>query len=351
MEKINTEVQDYYGKVLSNSEDLMTNACCTPGAPPENIRKALKNVHEEVKSKYYGCGLTIPHHLEGMRILDLGSGSGRDCYIAAQLVGEKGQVVGVDMTDEQLQVANKHLEWHRDKFGFKNSNVTFVKGNLENLDQLGLEPNSFDLIISNCVINLVTDKEKVLNDAFNLLKEGGEMYFSDVYSDRRIPQNLKEDKILWGECLSGALYWNDFLGFARAAGFTDPRSVENHSISIENTELEKKVADISFYSVTYRMFKIKGLENDCEDYGQAVSYKGGIEESPHAFDLDDHHHFPKGKIIPVCGNTFKMLKDTRFNDVFDFYGDFSKHYGIFEGCGTEMPFGDSNPSDSAASCC
>lgn len=250
-----------------------------------------------------------------MRILDLGSGSGRDCYIAAQLVGEKGQVVGVDMTDEQLQVAKEHLEWHRDKFGFENSNVTFVKGNLETLDQLGLEPNSFDLIILNCVINLVTDKEKVLNDAFNLLKEGGEMYFAEVYSDRRIPQNLKEDKTLWGECLSGALYWNDFLRFAKDAGFRDPRVCDQRPVSIENESLEQKVGSISFYSVTYRMFKLQELESDCEDYGQAVCYNGGLAESADAFDLDNHHHFPKGKIIPVCGNTFLMLNRSRFNSL------------------------------------
>ena len=122
-------------------------------------------------------------------------------------------------------------------------NIEFVKGNIEELDRLGLEKGSFDLIISNCVVNLAKDKQKVLDDAFDLLKPGGEMYFSDVYSDRRVSQELQNDPVLWGECLSGALYWNDFLNFAKKAGFTDPRAVENKPITIENKKLEEKVGD------------------------------------------------------------------------------------------------------------
>jgi ubiquinone/menaquinone biosynthesis C-methylase UbiE len=350
MTKTHNEVQDYYGKELSNSADLKTNACCTLVAPPKYIMEALRNVHDEVQAKYYGCGLTIPNKLEGMRILDLGSGSGRDCYIAAQLVGENGEVVGVDMTDEQLEVANKHLDFHQDKFGHKKSNVSFLKGNIEQLDELELEPNSFDIIISNCVINLAQDKLKVLEDAFKLLKPGGEMYFSDVYSDRRVPKHLREDRVLWGECLSGALYWNDFLNLAKKAGFTDPRSVEDKPITIENQELEEKVGDIKFYSVTYRLFKLPELESDCEDYGQAVKYKGSIKNSNKGFMLDGHHYFPAGKILPVCGNTYMMLHDTRFRNDFEFYGDFDVHYGIFEGCGMNSPFSQ-NENTTDESCC
>jgi arsenite methyltransferase len=332
------QVQEYYGIELAQSSDLKTNACCTLEAPPKYIQEALNLVHEEVQAKYYGCGLTIPNQLQGLKILDLGSGSGRDCYIASKLVGEKGAVVGVDMTDEQLVVANKFIDYHTQAFGYKTTNVKFLKGNIEALDELDLEPGSFDLIISNCVINLATDKLKVLRDAHKLLKPGGEMYFSDVYSDRRIPAHLQEDQILWGECLSGALYWNDFLKTARKAGFTDPRSVENKPITVENPALEAMIGDIKFFSVTYRLFKIEGLEEDCEDYGQAVKYLGSIENNPNHFDLDDHHHFPKGKIMTVCGNTYNMLKETRFEDHFEFYGNFDTHYGIFEGCGGAMPF-------------
>jgi len=338
METLHQEVQDYYGKELASSADLKTNACCTLTAPPEYILEALREVHDEVQAKYYGCGLTIPFDIEGLRILDLGSGSGRDCYIASKLVGPNGYVVGVDMTDEQLDVANRHIDYHTEKFGYTVPNIEFVKGNIEELDRLGLEKGSFDLIISNCVVNLAKDKQKVLDDAFDLLKSGGEMYFSDVYSDRRVSQELQNDPVLWGECLSGALYWNDFLNFAKKAGFTDPRAVENKPITIENKKLEEKVGDLKFFSVTYRLFKIEGLESDCEDYGQALVYNGGIKGQEHGFELDDHHYFPKGKVMAVCGNSYKMVHDTRFRSYFTFHGTWDTHYGIFEGCGGAMPF-------------
>lgn len=350
MESIHDEVKNYYGVALNESSDLKTNACCTLTAPPKHIQEVLKLVHDEVQAKYYGCGLTIPTEVKGLRILDLGSGSGRDCFIASKLVGEKGSVVGVDMTEAQLTVAQKYIPYHTEKFGYSTPNVEFVNGNIERLDELGFPDESFDLIISNCVLNLAADKQKVLTDAYRLLKPGGEMYFSDVYSDRRVPVALQADPVLWGECLSGALYWNDFLNFAKKAGFTDPRAVENKSVTVENPELEEKLGLITFYSVTYRLFKIEGLENDCEDYGQAVAYNGSIEGEEHAFDLDDHHHFPKGKMITVCGNTYKMLNETRFKDHFDFYGTWDTHYGIFEGCGGAMPFSTDDNSD-AVSCC
>jgi ubiquinone/menaquinone biosynthesis C-methylase UbiE len=343
------EVQDYYGKELEKSEDLKTNACCTIDPPPKYISQIIGQIHDEVVAKYYGCGLTIPSKLKGMKILDLGSGSGRDCFIASKLVGQKGQVVGVDMTEEQLNVARKHIDYHTETFGFAYSNVKFLKGNIESLDLLDLEPNSFDIIISNCVLNLATDKSKVLKDAINLLKPGGEMYFSDVYCDRRIPTELQDDKVLWGECLSGAMYWNDFQKAARNVGFTDPRTIESKPISVENQDLQEKLGELKFFSVTYRLFKIKNLEEDCEDYGQAVCYKGSIKGNPSSFDLDDHHNFQKGKIASVCGNTYLMLKETRFCDDFEFYGNFDTHYGIFEGCGGAMPFNINDASDE--SCC
>lgn len=352
MKTIHEEVQTYYGTTLQSSKDLQTNACCTLTRPPAHILKALDLIADEVKDKYYGCGLTIPTAIEGLRILDLGSGSGRDCFIASYLVGETGSVVGVDMTDEQLDVANRHIEYHRQAFGYAAANVTFLKGNIEKLDALDLEMGSFDLIISNCVINLASDKQKVLNDAYRLLKPGGELYFSDVYSDRRVPVTLQKNAMLWGECLSGALYWNDFLNLAKKAGFADPRACEDKPITIENKAVQDLVGDLQFYSVTYRLMKIEGLESDCEDYGQAVCYKGGIAEAPHGFTLDDHHYFPLGKIIPVCGNSYKMLFDTRFQSYFEFYGNWDTHYGIFEGCGVNSPFSASNEGpEEATSCC
>ena len=100
-------VKDYYGKVLKSSEDLKTSACCDGGSVPAELEPLLANVHEEVRSKYYGCGIVVPAALQGARVLDLGSGSGRDVYLMAQLVGPEGEVVGVDMTDEQLATAER----------------------------------------------------------------------------------------------------------------------------------------------------------------------------------------------------------------------------------------------------
>lgn len=330
-------VRDYYGKVLATSDDLKTSACCSPGTMPPGLAAALANVHEDVRAKYYGCGFVAPEHLEGARILDLGCGAGQDVYVLAQMVGSKGRVVGVDMTAEQLAVARKHQDWHTKKFGQCCSNVQFVEGYIEELDKLGLEPASFDVIVSNCVINLSPDKAAVLAGARSLLKPGGEMYFSDVYADRRLPETLRHDPVLLGECLGGALYWGDFLDLSEKAGFGDARLVTARSLSVDDPEQAAKLGAARFYSATYRLFNIAGLEPRCEDYGQAVIYKGGIPGHEAVFELDTHHRIEKGKVFPVCGNTYRMLMQTRFAGFFDAIGDFSSHYGIFTGCGTQMP--------------
>lgn len=357
--KVFDEVKEYYGQILAGSKDLKTNACTSCGAPPAHVRAALRNVHPEVIAKFYGCGFVCPHLLRGLRVLDLGCGAGRDVYVLAQLVGEEGEVVGVDMTEEQLDAGRIHLEWHREKFGYQKGNVRFLQGYIERLEELDLEPESFDLIVSNCVVNLSPNKEAVFRGAYRLLKPGGELYFSDVYSNKRIPKSLREDPVLWGECLSGALYWNDFLHIARSCGFTDPRLIEDSRITIQNAQIEKKVSHIHFYSATYRLWKLADLENDCEDYGQAVVYKGTIsdpsseEDTLTIFPLDNHHHFQAGQIATVCGNTYLMLHSTRYSKHFDFYGDFSKHFGIFQGCGKNVPFESAagGACGSSGSCC
>ncbi|WP_417259186.1 methyltransferase domain-containing protein [Celeribacter sp.] len=343
------DVQDYYGKVLQGSADLQTNACCTPDEMPDHVKAVLSRVHDEVLMRYYGCGLIAPLVLEGARVLDLGCGAGRDVYALSQMVGEQGAVVGVDMTEEQLEVARRHQAWHAEAFGYASSNVTFHHGYIEELNKLPLEANSFDVIVSNCVLNLAMDKRAVLKEVYRLLKPGGEMYFSDVYADRRVPDTLRADPVLYGECLSGALYWNDFEHMARAAGFGDPRLVTHRPLTIENAELEAKVAPISFSSATYRLFKLD-LEPECEDYGQAVIYKGTVPHAPHHFVLDGHHAMETGKVFPVCGNTWKMLAETRFAEHFEFIGNFDTHYGIYAGCGGVSPFSDSQESGADCGC-
>ena len=321
------EVSRYYGETLQHSGDLKTNACCTIQSYPGHIRVPLGMIHEEVTAKYYGCGLTLPLELEGRRILDLGSGSGRDCYIAAYLAGPDGYVVGIDMTDEQLEVATRHIDYHTERFGFDRPNVEFRKGLLEKLNEAGLEDSSFDIVISNCVINLCPDKDAALREIYRVLKPGGEFFFSDVYSDRRIPAHLREDPVLYGECLSGALYEHDFIRLARRHGFHDPREVSRDPITIQNSYVRELVGNIGFDSITYRLFKLPELEDAREDYGQAVCYKGTLRHSPDVFELDTDNHFETGRSRPVCGNTFKMLAQSRFAQHFDYFGDGAIHFG------------------------
>lgn len=348
--KIQDDVRQYYGETLTGSVDLKTNACCTDAGLPNYVKPILSQVHDEVLMRYYGCGLVLPELLEGLTVLDLGCGAGRDVYVLSKLVGEQGSVIGVDMTEEQLAVARQHQDHHRQVFGHAESNVLFLHGYIERLHELDLADNSVDIIVSNCVINLAVDKAAVLSEAFRVLKPGGELYFSDVYADRRIPKALTLDPVLYGECLSGALYWNDFHNLAKVHGFDDPRLVVDRPITIGNAELAARTGNIKFFSATYRLFKLGGLEPACEDYGQSVVYRGTIPHHPHAFILDKHHFIETGKHFPVCGNTWRMLHDSRFAKHFDFYGNFDKHFGIFAGCGSSIPY-DSSNADATGGCC
>ena len=163
---------------------------------------------------------------------------------------------------------------------------------------------------------------------------------------------LQRDPILYGECLGGALYWNDFEHLARQVGFADPRLVESRRLTVDNPALEARLGSARFYSATYRLFNIDGLERACEDYGQAVIYNGGLADSPDVFILDSHHVIEADRVFPVCGNTWPILAESRFANCFEFIGDFDTHYGIFAGGRTSLPFDESsNAADSPSACC
>jgi SAM-dependent methyltransferase len=342
-------VQEYYGRVLQTKADLQTSACCTAEAMPAYLRPYLCNIHEAVSEKFYGCGSPIPPAVEGCTVLDLGCGSGRDAYLMSQLVGPAGQVIGVDMTDEQLAVANTHVEWHTQKFGYAKPNVTFRKGYIEDLGAAGVADNSVDVVISNCVINLSPDKDAVFKEIFRVLKPGGELYFSDVFAGRRVPDHLKHDPILVGECLGGALYIEDFRRALRAIGCLDYRVVNTQRLDLNNPALAAKAGMIDFYSMTIRAFK-HGFEDLCEDYGQVATYLGTIPASPHSFVLDDHHEFFTGRPMLVCGNTAMMVGETRFAPHFKIDGDRSTHYGPFD-CAPALVLAGADDAAQTSACC
>ncbi len=326
------KISEYYGKILKTKKDLKTSACCTLAKLPAYVQEPLKLIAEEIQTKYYGCGTPFPFVLQGMKILDLGCGTGRDCFVLSYLAGEEGEIVGIDLTDEQLEIANKYLPLQMEKFSYKKTNVRFLKGYIEDLQTLGLPEEYFDVVVSNCVVNLSPDKEMVLKEVYRVLKPGGEFFFSDVYVDRRLPNWAKKDPVLLVECLGGALYWKDFERLVRKIGFHDPRVFCAAKIDLFDKETIDKIGFAQFSSVTYRLFKLPQLEDACEDYGQIAKYKGTIPESPHQFVLDNHHLFVKDKPLAVCSNTALMLTDTRLNVHFDVIGDTATHYGLFAGC-------------------
>ncbi|MCF6174779.1 MAG: methyltransferase domain-containing protein [Victivallaceae bacterium] len=329
------DVKEYYGKTLQHSDDLLTNACCCDAAAvPLHIREILKDIADEVLAKYYGCGSPIPEAVEGCTTLDLGCGTGRDVYTFSKLVGEHGRAVGVDMTDEQLAVANKYVEEQADKFGYAASNVTFIKGDIEDLQSAGIESDSIDIITSNCVINLATDKKKVFKEIFRVLKPGGELYFSDVFSDRRVSPAISNDPIMYGECLGGTLYIEDFRRLLHDIGIPTYCVVSVKPITIQNAEIEAKAGNVSFSSITIRAFKLSELEDRCEDYGQIATYDGGIPFSPHQFDLDSGHSFIKNKPMLVCRNTANILSCSRFGKYFTVTEPI-EHFGLFPSCEQE----------------
>lgn len=250
------------------------------------------------------------------------------------------------MTEEQLEKATKQISFHTTQFNYEKPNVEFHKGFIEDLSMISSE--SVDVVISNCVINLSPEKGKVFKEVHRVLKQGGEFYFSDVYSDRRISKELQKDSVLWGECLTGALYFEDFRRKMKEVGFEDIRVVSSAPVTVQNKEIEKKVGAIRFFSKTVRAFKLP-LEDRCEDYGQKATYKGTEKDFPHAFFLDDHHTFVTGYPVAVCGNTADMLSQTRYQKHFTVTAR-GNHLGLFD-CGTGGGSGGGGGGTSGGSGC
>jgi SAM-dependent methyltransferase len=322
-------VRTYYGETLQSTEDLRTTACCSIDAMPAYLRTILSQLHPEVRDRFYGCGSPLPPALDGMTVLDLGCGSGRDAYLLSNLVGEHGRVIGVDMTAQQLEVAERFRDWHAQAFGHAQSNVEFHLGDLADLGALGIADASVDVVVSNCVLNLVPDKRRAFAEIFRVLKPGGELYFSDVYSDRRLPRELMADPVLLGECLAGALYVEDFRRLLGKFGVADARVCARSPIILTDEAIEQKIGFARIESITWRAFRLP-LEDRCEDYGQVATYLGTLPAHPHHFLLDDHHRFESGRPLRVCGNSADMLADSRYAAHFRIDGDKQRHFGLFD---------------------
>lgn len=321
MSDIRDNVSEFYGETVQQTEDLDFGACCVADYDPELSARLT----DEVLEKRYGCGSPLPELLEGRTVVDLGSGAGVDCFIASQLVGADGRVVGIDMTDEQLEIARRNIDPHMERFGYEEPNVEFRHGLIEDVP---VDDDVADVVISNCVINLSDDKESVFDEIRRILKPGGEFYISDIVADRRVPSHIREDEKLWGECLAGAAYREDLRRIMERAGFPDVRTVQS-------TGPTDVVEGVRFYSDVLRGFAVD-LEDRCEDYGQVAVYRGTIPDNEKTYELDENHRFVAGDAMRVCQNTARMLTDTRL----------AEHFRVSEPLEHLGPFDCAQPEDS-----
>jgi arsenite methyltransferase len=310
--------------------------CC----PVEYDLKYLKIIPPEVIEKDYGCGNPASYLHPGETVLDLGSGAGKICFIAAQVVGGGGKVIGVDLNDEMLEVARRNAPIVAERLGY--SNVEFRKGriqdlalDLEKMDaELKLNPitnaasflaahemaeelrlrhplvssDSVDVVVSNCVLNLVEpgSKQRLFEEIFRVLKEGGRAVISDIVSGQPVPPHMQSDPELWSGCISGAFTEEGFLNAFSEAGF--------YGIQIVSREEKpwRTVEKIEFRPVTIQAFK--GKQGPGCERNQAVVYLGPFRE---VLD-DDNHRFERGKRYAVCDKTYHLLKKEPYGNAFAF---------------------------------
>ena len=236
------DVQNFYSKAAVTAQESL---CC----PTKYDGSELSHIPKEVLEISYGCGSPVGRAglQEGQTMVDLGSGGGIDCFIAAKHVGETGHVYGIDMTDEMLNVARKNASQVVKNLGY--NNIEFKQGFLESIP---IADMSVDLVTSNCVINLSTKKSDVFKEIYRILKPGGHFLIADIISEVEVPENMRNNKELWGGCISGALTLQEFLNYARDNQFKGLR--------IQKDYLWKEVEGIKFYSYTIKGCKFSSDE-------------------------------------------------------------------------------------------
>lgn len=220
MKDIRLRVKKSYSNIAKNNA-----SCCTSDCNYENDSNIL--IKESDLGLSCGNPVAFSSIKEGMIVVDLGSGAGRDVFIAAQLVGRSGKVIGIDMTDEMIRLARKNAKKFREKTGL--NNVEFKKGFIEDIP---IKDNFADLVISNCVINLSPDKGKVFSEVYRILKPGGEMLVSDVVLNRKLPEKIKNNEAFYNACLSGALLKNDYIFAIKSGGFKKIKILSSNKYSL-----------------------------------------------------------------------------------------------------------------------
>lgn len=301
-----TAVKDRYANAAAASEAAL---CCPVNYDPQ----FLKVIPAEVIEKDYGCGDPSRYLMPGETVLDLGSGTGKICFIAAQVVGPAGRVIGVDMTDSMLEVARRNAPIVAERIGF--ANVEFRKGRIQDLvrdleapDRVLVTDGSVDVVVSNCVLNLVETaaKAEMFSQLFRVLKDGGRAVISDIVSDESVPTALQEDPELWSGCISGAFTEQGFLQAFLDAGF--------HGVEILKYDLQpwRMVGGIEFRSVTVQAMK-RGAGASLER-NQAVIYKG-----PFAEVVDDFgNRMRRGLRYAVSDRLFASYQRSPYADDFVF---------------------------------
>lgn len=332
--QISTEEESVYSRYADAANQKEQALCC----PVEYNTEYLSIIPEEILERDYGCGDPTPYLSAGDTVVDLGSGGGKTCYIASQIVGAEGKVIGVDCNAEMLALARKYQQQVSDQLGY--SNVEFRCGLIQDLkldlDQLNqelssnpidshsrwlelrnleerlrrespmIEDESVDCVISNCVLNLVreNDRSQLLEDVFRVLKRGGKAVISDIVCDEDVPQHLREDPKLWSGCLSGAFREDEFLKAFEAAGF--------HGIEILKREETpwQTIEGIEFRSITVSAYK--GKQGPCLERNQAMIYRGPFKK----VEDDDNHTYFRGQRIAVCDKTYQLLQSPPYQGHF-----------------------------------
>jgi SAM-dependent methyltransferase len=238
---IRTTVRQHYGEAAASFEPNASSGCCGSKDPADLTASKLypiselETLPEEVTGLSMGCGdpITLASLKPGQTVLDLGSGGGIDCFLAAKKVGESGHVIGVDMTPEMLEKARANQA----KMGFKN--VEFRLGEIEHLP---VADDSVDVIISNCVVNLSPDKPQVFREAFRVLKSGGRLALSDIVTDGPLPQAIKDSLSAWAGCVAGALDVKDYIANLERAGFSN---IELTPVYFDQETVDEYVKQVS----------------------------------------------------------------------------------------------------------